>query len=155
MTNMKWIPEKSLPQAVCAGWWLAWALLVLVTAGCGKDSGPGRFDVSGKITFDGKPIPGGQIVFEPDTAAGNRGPAGVALIVDGQFDTARNGKGTVGGAHIARITGLDSQPGPGASPKPLFNPYEVKVDLGKSKTAKDIDVPASAAKGLAPPGPPV
>ena len=121
--------------------------LAVVLAGCGE-KGPARHNVSGKVTFAGKPVPAGRIVFEPDSAAGNQGPAGFAEISDGQYDTAKAGQGTVGGPHLARITGLEGKPVGNATVNPLFNTYEAKVDLGQGASTHDFDVPASAASGL-------
>ena len=123
--------------------------LATLLAGCGE-KGPARQDVSGKVTFNGQPVPAGQIVFEPDSAAGNKGPAGFAEISDGQYDTARAGQGTVGGPHVARITGLEGKPVGNATVNPLFNTYEARVDLGDGASTQDFDVPASAASGLKP-----
>ena len=134
LTGARWTPV------------LAFALAV-VLAGCGE-SGPTRQRVSGKVTFDGKPVPAGQIVFEPDASAGNKGPAGSADISDGQYDTQAAGIGTVGGAHLVRITGLEGKPTGDARVNPLFNTYETKVDLGQGPATKDFDVPASAAQGM-------
>ena len=36
---------------------------VLVLAGCGRQSGPPRHELSGTVTFDGKPVPAGEIQF--------------------------------------------------------------------------------------------
>ncbi len=133
-------------------WWsigpfaLLVAGLLLAPSGCGE-KGPNQNRVSGKVTFNNQPVPAGRITFEPDVMAQNRGPGGFALISSGQFDTGKNGKGTVGGPHIVRITGFESDR-PGAAP--LFKTYETKADLGKGATTKDFDVPASAAQGLKP-----
>ncbi len=121
---------------------LRWTPLALATiglcvglAGCG-DGGDStkRFDVSGAVTFDGKPVPSGTILFEPDS--GNRGPAGFAQIRDGKYDTSVGGKGTVGGPHVARLSGADKTA--------LFSDYVVKVDLPQQQSTKDFEVPASA-----------
>jgi len=44
-------------------WILAWAVLFL--SGCGP-AAPLLVDVRGSVTFDGKPLPRGQIAFVPD-----------------------------------------------------------------------------------------
>ncbi|MHB8899517.1 MAG: hypothetical protein ACYC6Y_12275 [Thermoguttaceae bacterium] len=113
--------------------------------GCGSGSaGPERYDLSGNVTFEGKPIPAGQIVFEPDAATGNSGAQGYAEIRDGKYDT-RSGKGVIGGPHQVRITGLDrfsedeSDP-----PKQLFPEYQTKVDLAKGASTQDFEVPGDA-----------
>ena len=144
---MKRLWQSWFPRVFCGGCLLVLAAgMTLFVSGCGGQGGPDRQRVSGKITFGGKPVPGGQIIFEPDGIVGNRGPQGSAQIVDGHYETGKSGP--VGGAQVARITGLDSKPGGAVAPRPLFNPYEFKVDLGKGTTTKDFDVPAEAAKGL-------
>ena len=118
----------------------------LAVAGCGSDDGPKRYDLSGTVTFAGKPIPAGSIVFQPDSSAGNSGPQGVAEIRDGQYDTA-DGKGLIGGPHIVRITGFD-----GVAENemevvpPLFAEYQIKSDLPKESGTMDFEVPADAPK---------
>ncbi len=127
---------------------IAFAGLLIYCSGCGGGGdGPERFDVSGKVTFNGNAVPAGQIVFEPDAEAGNSGPAGHATISEGAFDTATDGRGTVGGPHIVRITGL-SGPADSAGIKPLFREYQTKADLEKKASTASFDVPASAAEGM-------
>jgi hypothetical protein len=123
-------------------------LLLLIIApfaiGCGGEEFD-RFDVSGSVSFDGKPLPAGNIVFEPDRAASNEGAPGFALIVDGKFDTAaEGGKGTIGGPQIVRIDGHD--PTPGSDGTVLQVIYETKADLPKESTTKDFEIPATAGK---------
>jgi hypothetical protein len=122
---------------------------ILLTAGCGggPKSSVKRYDVSGAVTFNGSPVPDGMVIFEPDVKAGNRGPAGHAPIVNGRYDTRKNGLGTVGGAHVIRISGMS---GPSDQPgvKPLFNEYKVEKVLDTAASTVDVDVPASAAEGL-------
>jgi hypothetical protein len=114
-------------------------LTSLVGCGGGSDEGPQRFDVSGSVKFDGQPVPTGMIYFDP--AEGNSGPQGFAAIVDGEFDTS-SGKGTVGGAHTARIEGADS------TGKPIFVPHFEEVALPKSASTQAFEIPASAADKL-------
>jgi hypothetical protein len=123
--------------------------LAAVLAGCGQDSGGGKVHVSGTATFNGQPIPAGQVTFTP--AAGNSGPQGFADIRDGKYDTSSGGQGTVGGPHDVRITGFDAAVAPDRpTVKALFNEYTVKIDLPKEgpKATQDLEVPASAAQGL-------
>lgn len=131
---------------------LALVAAVGLVIGCGE-AGPDRYDVSGKVTFQGQPVPAGQIVFEPDPTAGGRGPAGYAQIDDGQYSTRSSGKGPVAGPHIARITGLSAKPtdpNSESGPPPLFVDYEVKVELSADKPVHDFAVPAEAAQTPAP-----
>ncbi len=134
---------RFLFSALCA------ATLVCVLGGCGKDEG---FNVKGKVTFKGEPIPAGQIYFIPDGKKGNIGSSGYAIIKDGVYDTALpGGKGCSAGAMVVAIEGND----PNASStddssgetlaKTLFPRYEAHVDLPEGTETMDFDVPAEAA----------
>lgn len=140
---------QCMSKPACVPWWAVMALVtvILCCSACGGGGGGKRFDLSGKVTFNGAPVPAGQMIFEPDPAAGNSGPPGHAEIVNGVYDTAKNGKGIVGGPHVIRISGLS---GPASSPgiKPLFREYVTKKDLEKKTATADFDVPASAAAGM-------
>lgn len=131
------------------------AIGLVTLAGCGG-SGTGRYHVSGKATYAGKPIPFGRIYFDPDLAKKNDGLQGTADIKDGLYDTARSGQGTTGGAVIVRIEGFDgvSTDPDRPSGKPLFPNYQTAVELPRQNTTRDFDVPAAAARpGGAPPVP--
>jgi len=119
---------------------------LLSIVGCGGDDGPRRYNLSGTVTFDGKPIPAGSIIFQPDSSAGNSGPQGAAEIRDGRYDTA-DGKRLVGGPHIVRITGFEgvAESEMDVVP-PLFPEYQTKADLPKESGTMDFEVPADAAK---------
>jgi hypothetical protein len=110
--------------------------------GCG-DSGPTRYRVSGKATFEGKPIPYGEVLFTPDGAKMNAGAQGIAPLRNGQFDTsAAGGKGYGGGPAVVRVTGLTGEGGK------LLCEYEFQVDLPQGNATRDLDVPAKGgAKG--------
>ena len=124
-------------------------LLVVGIAGCAvgcQPAGPARFHVSGTVKFDGKPVPAGYIVFEPDAARGNRGPGAGAAIVGGSFATAA-GQGIVGGPHVVRIHGTDGVPvevsGEGLNPDgtTLFPDYETRVEFPHADTTHNFVVP--------------
>ncbi len=128
-------------------------VFALTAMGCGGDGGN---RISGKITFQGKPVPAGKIYFIPDGSKGNSGATGYADIKDGSYDTS-SGKGAVKGAVTVAIEGFDpSQAGEKekgdtsgeVTVKSLFARYETKLDVTGSMT-KDFDVPAEAGK----PGP--
>jgi hypothetical protein len=120
--------------------------LVCAGPGCGP-RGPQRFDVSGRVTCGGAPVPAGTIIFEPDLSKGNDGPQGFAPIAGGSFDTARGGRGTVGGPHRVTILGCDGVPVSETSPqgKPLFDPFVTGADLPRHGTRLDFDVPDNRA----------
>jgi len=93
------------------------------------------------VTFDGQPIPAGEIILTPDAAKGNSGPQGVAEIRDGKYDTAwgKPVRGAAGGPTVFRVTGMTGPQG-----KALCE-YELKADLPREDTTYDIKVPKSAA----------
>lgn len=118
---------------------------MLFLSGCGgaTEKGPERFRLSGKVTFNGQPVPTGTIYFQPES-----GPAGTAKITDGAYDT-KSGQGTVGGPHKVMIEGFDGKGvNPGEPGQPIFKPHTIEMNLPKSDDVKDFDVPASAAEGL-------
>src|SRR5688500_11969800 len=88
---------------------LVQAVLAALLAGC--SSGERTYHLSGAVSYQGKPVPAGHIVFEPDTKSGNSGGPGFAKIKDGRYDTSiLDGRGTVGGPHVVIIHGLDGVP---------------------------------------------
>jgi hypothetical protein len=124
-------------------------LAALTAAGCGRaGSGPERHQVSGTVSFAGRPVPRGRIEFEPDAARGNRGPVGVARIVDGRYQTERR-FGAVPGPQTVRISGSDgvtrSLPGEGWTDPdgtPLFTDHVEAIDLPAGVATVDFAVPA-------------
>ncbi|MDZ7617240.1 MAG: hypothetical protein U1E05_09560 [Patescibacteria group bacterium] len=130
--------------------WIGFTTLALaiVVGGCGGgDSGPARYELSGTVTFDGQPVPYGNITITPDTSQGNTGPGSFAQIRDGRYQTASDA-GTVGGPHVLTVTGLKAVPGSeGVDPADimLFDSFEVVIDLPKEDKPLDIAVPATAA----------
>lgn len=56
-------------------------LFVACLAGCG-DGKPPTYELSGTVTFDGKPIPEGSIMFRPSD---NRSATATTQIVDGKY----------------------------------------------------------------------
>ena len=71
---------------------LAWVTLLTVSvlfgvAGCGSGTDPASFvRVDGHISYQGKPLTCGTIVFVPDPMRGNNGPLASATIErDGRF----------------------------------------------------------------------
>lgn len=123
---------------------------IIFVAGCGgeTDKGPKRYQISGTVTFEGKPVPYGTISFMPDSEKGNQGPQGIAEIVDGKFNTATKGKGIVGGPHQITITGASEKADPNAPEDldtpardvSLFKPFETEFDFPKEDTTKNFDV---------------
>jgi len=130
------------------------ALVGVVCAGCGK-SGPKQYDISGKVTYKGSPVPAGTVSFDPE---GQKVAGGFASIENGQYDTSKGGRGHVGGKHKVTITGTDGKRvdpnNPDSGMRALFSPYQTSADLPTGKGTQDFDVPASAggpAQGAQPP----
>ena len=75
----------------------------------------------------------------------------MAPIVHGAFDTARGGRGTVGGPHRVTILGCDGVHVTEVSPQgqPLFEPYITSTDLPKQRTQVEFEVPAKGAGATA------
>lgn len=119
------------------------AFVAVSTFGCGGASGPARYKLSGTVTYDGKPVPAGEVAFEPDSSKGNSGPGSLTLIKDGKYQTEPD-KGVVGGPYIVRIAGFDGVPvGDSTEGTGLFPRYETKVDLPKQDGTQDFTVPAA------------
>jgi len=116
-------------------------------SGCSsRENGPQRFAVAGRVTFDGNPVPAGRIALEPDTAAGNSGPAGYGNIVAGRFTTYPR-MGAVSGPQIVRISGFDGiASGEMVEGKELFPEYTTTVELPAKAATIDFEVPKVAAK---------
>jgi hypothetical protein len=130
-------------RKTCLAAWFA-ALAAVWLTGCGP-GGVRRYDLSGSVTYEGKPIPSGMISFDP--VGLNKG-GGYAVIVDGKYDTTQHGRGHLGGEHVVHINGdAGKAPAPGSPEadsfvvKPLFAPYETTMDLSKGKAIVDFDVP--------------
>ncbi|MDY0168936.1 MAG: hypothetical protein RBS80_20490 [Thermoguttaceae bacterium] len=118
----------------------------VVLPGCGRREGT-QYDLSGTVTFDGQPVPAGQILFVPDTSKGNSGPAAAVPIREGKYDTRSANRGTVGGPHVVTITGFDGKPDPDAElpeGRMLFSDHRIEVDLPTKTSTLDFAVPATA-----------
>jgi hypothetical protein len=119
------------------------SLFSLCLSGCGRDDG--RQSLTGNVTFDGKPLPYGEIVFRPA-----KGPEGSATVRDGKYCTDDGGQGITKGPNTIIVTGYAAEPVSNAdetkvteSAPPLFSGYQQDVDL--SSESFDFVVPAEAA----------
>jgi hypothetical protein len=124
--------------------WLPWLTAGLVLLGVGCDRGPKRYPVSGRVLYDGKPIPFGEIYFDPDVSKGNDGPQGFSRIIDSQYDTRQGGLAAASGPHVVRILGFDGKPGPELPlGRPLFSEYTTSANIPDQGDATlDFAVPA-------------
>ena len=124
------------------------AAAAILLAGCGK-SGPVRYRVQGTVTYDGRPVTYGRVVFDPDVTKENTGPQGYAAIENGRFDTAENGgQGTSGGPMMVTLHGFEPA-GDGldaTATRQLFSDLVEYRDLPKSDTEVHFEIPASVKK---------
>jgi hypothetical protein len=138
-----------IPVTRSARRWIVLALLLGLAAGCSR-SEVKKVQVSGKVTFNGQPVPAGWISFQPDGSQGNPGrEVRLVMIKDGVYDSSKeqDASGVYPGPTIIRIAGFDGKPQPFFHQgKQIFNPHEVRETVQGG--TKDFDVPASAAKNL-------
>ncbi len=108
--------------------------------GCGsRDLGPTRYRLSGAVTFEGKPVKNGTVVFS--SKAGDFG-GGSAVIENGRYDTASaGGRGHLGGAHSVLVES-DMPAEYDENWVPLFPPYEFDENLPELSSTLDIEVQA-------------
>lgn len=85
----------------------------LLIAGCGRKA-PTLNQVTGKVTFKGSPLPGGLIVFSPDTSRGESGRIAFSKIQSDGTYILQTGddKGAASGWYRVTVASLA---GPGTS----------------------------------------
>ena len=116
----------------------AWSLVIFALFGC--SGGEKLYRVSGTVTHNGKPIPKGLIFFDPKAD----GPHGFANILDGTYDTAKEGRGVRGGAYDVRVNGFDGKEGPEAPfGQALFPEYTGTKDLPQADSTYDLNITKS------------
>jgi hypothetical protein len=93
-------PRSALIPAV-----ITLGILLVTATGCGS-RGPARYDISGTITFRGKPVPAGSIMFIPTGAAAGEQPVGFCTFREGEFES-KVGRSPGTGSYRAVITGCD------------------------------------------------
>lgn len=120
--------------------------LVLLDTGCGMLPQPGW--LRGTVTYQGKPVPAGEISFTPDPPG--RGPdiPMVCQIRNGTYQVAFS-RAMPDGRYVVKIVGLEAAGPAGLVPnatvspytKALFRPYEATVEVTRSVTTYDFEVP--------------
>jgi len=128
---------------------IACLVVVACLAGCGKtDPSVPRVDLRGTVTWGGRPVPAGFVIFSPDASKHNSGPQGMAAIVNGKYDTrGTDGRAAVPGPLVATIQGFDGIPAGEERSRGmrLFMPFELPVEVSDSSGELDIAVPDSVA----------
>lgn len=115
---------------------------VLLGSGCQKEDGPTRYQISGTVTYKGTPVPGGSIVFTPDSKKGNAGPQGTARIINGHYDTSDDGRGTVSGPHQIHVIATESTETAASETEPPLAEYIFEVDIPAEAAQQDLDIPS-------------
>ncbi len=121
--------------------WFVLAVVLLASCwGCGSNAGPyaGKtVPVKGKVTYKGKPLTQGEILFEPDSgreANGNIQP-------DGTFElsTFKAGDGAVPGKHRVAVSGTSKKDAvPVKYKNTSSSKTQVEVTEGKSEYVVDF-----------------
>lgn len=114
--------------------------LVVLAMGCGRPGPADLFEVKGRATFAGRPIPAGRIVFEPDRGAD--GMVSIADILDGTYRT-RPGRGFGGGRCQATVYGSDGTMPTEEVDTALFAPWTTTLDLPRADCIHDFTVPTT------------
>lgn len=126
-----------------------WVLVALCTivglAGCSKGTWAPRYQVSGKVTYDGKPLPSGLVKVLPDVENGGFGPGSYAPVKDGVYCTE---EGVCAGPKIIKICGFDGVPievvkdGETVTEETrLFKEYPLQAEVEDGDTVIDFEVP--------------
>lgn len=114
----------------------------LSVQGCGtKAQGPELFQLTGKVTVNGEPIPAGTIELVPDASKGNQGPWVLLTVRDGKYSTDKR-NGIVGGPYKARIEVFDGKPTDPSQElgNPVGPPHSVEVELPRKNGTHDFEL---------------
>jgi hypothetical protein len=125
----------------------AFLLAVGLTVGCG--GGPRYGEVSGTVTYDGKPVEQGSITFLP---ADGRGPDAGGAIKDGQYTAKKVPSGAmkvvINGAKITGKKKMYDDPkadwvvtSEELLPKKYNDATELKYDVQPGAQTKDFNLP--------------
>jgi hypothetical protein len=122
---------------------------LVVALGCGNKKRTVS-QLSGKVTFKGKPVPAGFINFMPDVTGGNSGEVKSFPIVDGNYNTAEgDNPGVYQGANKVMISGFDGKPlDLWPKGKQIFNPIDLNESVPDGTNTKDFVVPESAGQNV-------
>ena len=122
------------------------AAVLVLAAGC-PSSGPQMAQISGTVSFLGKPVPAGWISFTPEAG---KGMVRVCQIRDGAYDSSKEGQpGIFPGKNLVRIAGFDGKKVPlWGQGKQIFNPVDDVLDIQPGTTTKNFVIPEAAGKGV-------
>jgi hypothetical protein len=114
-------------------------------AGC--SSKPPMGQLSGTVTFQGKPVPAGWISFTPEAGVG---PVRVCQIKAGVYDSSKESEpGIFPGKNMVRIAGFDGVKVPlWGQGKQIFNPVDDVIDIPAGTSTRDFVIPEAAGKNV-------
>lgn len=100
-----------------------------------------RVDASGKVDFDGQPLPAGTVTFlHHDT-----GHMAICMIKDGYYES-ESGEGPNPGTNTVTIMGKETADG-----YPMWQrPWTKDVQVGEEDFAEDFSIKSSEVKALDP-----
>jgi hypothetical protein len=106
--------------------------------------------LSGTVTFKGKPVPAGYINFMPDSTKKVYGEVRMVRIKDGAYATKEgNANGVFPGDAQIMISGFDGKPlDYYPDGKQIFNTWQTSGVVPTGKGTLDFQVPDSAANNL-------
>jgi hypothetical protein len=130
-------------RAITSCYYLYVSIGVVGMIGCAE--GPSEhLHISGTVTYKGVPIPYGKIEFMPDTRQLNQVPVGYAVIMNGTFDTRKDGSAVTSGPQLVRIYGFEAEGGkvPVLEERvPLFDVYESHAEIKADQLEYSFAVP--------------
>ena len=105
------------------------AAVVALPGGCGRKTSQEPATVRGAVTFQGKPLTGGLVVFSPDPDRGGSGkPARGAVGPDGRFEVRLGGEPAIPpGWYRVAIAAAPVLPPPADAP--VFPPQLARPDM--------------------------
>jgi len=113
----------------------------------GCSSKPEMAQVSGKVTFNGQPVPAGWISFTPEPG---KGPVRVCQIRDGVYDSSRESEpGIFPGKNLIKIAGFNGKKEPfWGQGKQIFSPVGEEADVPSGPSTRDFVIPESAGQNV-------
>jgi hypothetical protein len=115
----------------------------------GCESKPPMAQVSGTVTFKGKPIPAGNVMFTPDVNLPG-GQIRMFNVKDGAYDSTKDpSPGLLPGTYEVTIQGYDGKQIPNFfQGKQIFNAVKEPFVVPAGSSKKDFVVPDSAGENV-------
>lgn len=124
-----------------------WSLVFVVVLGCGGNTGPQLFEVTGTVTVEGQPLEKAGISFRPDETKGNKSgalPAGVTDSAGKYVLQTASKTGAPAGHYKVAVVPYSAPPSGGEVPKSASLPFNKKYSLTE-KSDLTFEVKAGSA----------